>query len=51
MTRGIALFVVVGILALGLWAYYSGTQVQGCIYLQGDFIVCEEGWGVLGSVS
>ncbi len=50
MTKLIAGIVVIGIVALFLWSYHAGTQVEQCIYLIDDFIVCEEGWGVYGDV-
>jgi len=51
MVKRIIVFLIVGILVLGLYGYYTGTQVERCIYLMGDFIVCQEGWYMLGPVS
>lgn len=46
MDKGIAIFIVVGILVLGIWAYYSGTQLETCVYVV-HTIICGNGWGVL----
>ena len=46
--------VAVGIIIMFAWAYYSGTQLEGCIYLDpptNAIIVCGDGWSVRSTVA